>query len=345
MNTNSTNDVLWKVKRLINVMQNSVKQWTKRNNEPTLNDIAESMRTWSSDFAAIAIHTKSNVSSFQNARKTITDAWDNRDNRTKAMENIKLTLKYLKTVEKELADPEFTPSHSKIASKALFGDYASRYSSDPDVFQELWQARRAIEGLRETRHEFVDSLEVGRVKSMLDGVLERYPYDDNVMYQHATEVQRHMDVAQRYIDQPRYFYSALKSAAEIVDGMGAHADVAFSPDDYKPEAEVGKESIKAAMGVVDRLTYAQPFTNPSILLRQAVIKSTELRNEIDTYYDPKALRLADNIVSDFKQALQISSIRRVKSIGMSGWSVGEVREPYHSALTGLSRLQSYIENL
>lgn len=342
---NSTNDLLWKVKRLIKVIDNSFKSWAKRGNTPMLSDVADSVRSWKMDLEAMTPMAKSNTPSFYNAVRSMDSAWDNRDNRKSALHYIKESMENLKQIEGELENPEFKQFHTRMSGKALFGDVAERYNSDPSVFGDLWNIRSEINGLENANPQMIDRTHINRVKSMLADVMERYPYEDNPMNINARNASRHIDLAIRYKNHPYRFTEAMKAIGGIIDDMGAYADTQYSPESYQPEIDLGANSVKSALDSLINLTYKQPFESPSNLLREMVNTSRRVKGIVDTYNDAKAKRLASNILQDLQVAKQSSESRRVKSVGFGAWDMSEIREPYQSAMNNVAILDAYISNL
>lgn len=335
----------FQLKRLTRTMAKTVKDWQSPGGQPSVPDMAESVRGWKEDLERLSIHDELNSRSLQMANRKMAKAWAYRDSRPDAIEAVDEAVQALEDIPAEMSVPEPKTVEEVRNIKSLYGDDIGRYGYEPSVFNDLYEINRQIEGFEaapSTKH--IDYTNLVRVKSALSDVAGRYPQGTR-LHSLGHRAVKCLSMAQstsgRLRDMRKYFSEAL----DIIGEMGAAADRYHAPTGYKAQLEYGSDDAIEAIEDMQDVMYEQPFYAPQEFLAKAVKAMDRVMAAIEPYYDPKASRLA----RDVKEHLHLASVNArnssVKSMGTGAWQYDNIVNPFNEAMNRLSALEAHVKTL
>ena len=335
----------FELKRLTRTMAKSLKNWKRPGGQPSVPDMAKAVEGWKSDLERLSIYDSLNSRSLQSAHRKMAKAWAHRDSRPDAIDALDEALNALEEVPAEMSVPEPVKTYKVRNIKSLYGEEIARQGYDPNVFAEIHEIRRQVEGFEmapSTDH--VDYTNVSRVKSALADLTEQYPVNSRV-YQAGSAAVKSLGLAQAAINRPGHMRNHFAQAVSMIDEMGASADLHHSPVAYKAELSYGAEDVLDAIDDMNVLLYSQNFYEPQELVGKALKAINHIQNAVAPYYDPKTNRLVGTIKANLELVEDNLSDVRVKSIGGAAWQAEIVSRPYNEALNRLGLLEAHIRTL
>lgn len=335
----------FELNRLAKSISKALRNWKSPGGEPSVPDLAESVRGWKDDLERLSIHDDLNSKSFQTAHRKMAKAWAHRDSREDAIEALDEAVNALEDVPAEMSVPEPMKSYQIRNIRSLYGEEIGRYGYEPNVFGDIYEIHRQLEGFEtapSSRH--VDYTNVVRVKSSLQEVTDRYPQGSplNTLGQRAI---KSISMAQAAMNRPAHMRRFFSNAASLVSDMGAQADVYHSPVSYKAQLQHGADDAVEAIEDMQDLMYSQAFYSPQEFVSKAVKAIARVQAAIAPYYDPKATRLANSIRDNLEVAQDNLRDARIKSIGHGAWQHDAVAQPFNEAMNRLGALEAHVRTL
>jgi hypothetical protein len=338
----SNTTIEFQVNRLVKTIEHSYRKWTRPDGSPSLPDVAENIKSWKDDIDRLGAFSQVNGPSYSKAIDGIQAAWNFRDDRKKAVACIQPVISALKGISGEMQTPDFRATYTNRTAKSLFGDMISRYSSDPNQFQDIYGIRRMLAGFNSMKSvSNIDEIDLRSGAEQLREFSRRYDAGTqlNGLAQRAAD---YMVAASRG-ENPIRVKSCISNAVKIVDQLGFEIEKSYSPSGYKTEMTgVAAKSVSDEVENVQRLMYGYHFQSPSTFLPQAVRSVKHLIGVMQNYYDPKAVRMAQTALEKLTIANQYSPA--AKSMNNLGWQVPSISEPFNVALNAIDTLARHVTN-
>lgn len=338
----SQNDVIFQLKRLIKSIESADKKWSRPDRKPTLVDLSEAIRTWRSDLERLGAFDAIHGVAYHAAQSAVMKAWNDRDNRDKAMAQVKTMVVSLKGIEGEMKAPEYRTLQERRAQKSLYGEFVAGYAGDPNDFGDLYQIRRQIAGFQAADGDF-DPVILSRVKADLRAISQQY--------EPGTEVRHFADTAISALVQvdrvtPRAVKSMINQAAVAVDDMGHAISKKVAPTGYKAEITdmTAGDQLVPAIEKLQTTLYGYHFENPSTFLPRALREAKRVKAVVAEFFDPRANRIAGEIEDSLIAAAEASKDSAVKSMAYRGWEFQEVSAPFNVALNNIDMLDRHVRS-
>lgn len=338
--SNTTID--FQVKRLVRTMEQSYKRWSRPDGSPTISDVAENVKSWMNDINRLGAYTEINGPSYSKAVDGISNAWNHRDNSKKAIGSVKDVITALKNIAGEMQTPEYKTARENRTTKSLFGDFASRYASDPNLFSEIYSVRRMLTGFQSMKS--VDMVDPIALRDGADKMMEiASRYDKGLPIHNLTfNASKYMSAASRDTN-PRRLKSCLDAAIKMIDMAGQVIEEMYSPKGYKSEMKgSAADDVLKSVDAVQTLMYGYSFKSPHEFLPGAIKSVRNLIATMSNYYDPKALRMANAALDYLNTAYKGSAA--TKSIHLNGWQYSDVANPFNAALNTIDALARHVSN-
>lgn len=334
------------IKRLIGDVDATLKSWKSIGGEPTLPDVASKIDEWGQDVAALDNFDESITPSFQSAKSAINAAWNNRDNRKKAIESLSGVLKSLKSVPDEIKTFKAPLRRDVRSAKALFGDHASRYLVEPNiVFSELKELKTKVSGLASVyqRTDNID-MNIDAIKSQIGAIAYRYDARQPI-HKNLSNAIKSIDFATKSVKLSD-FKRQMANATSYLNVATNNANAMYSPDTYKANISTNNSAnVVNAIKTLQKTLYSYHFYAPKDFLPEAIRQTKSVIKSLDRYDDYKAKRLAQATLDALMNSYRFANERSVKSLGDSGWAHQGVKDHFDFAMDNLSNLERHLDSV
>lgn len=332
------NPELEKLKRLQKYMEKRLKGWNVKNSGATLGDLSGATESWSNEIKTLSNYKTLHCKSFQKAKAHFQKAWDNRDDKAKALSELNKASQALASVESEIVTPSKSSHMEKLSAKSLYGDDIGRNSYIPDEYSDLYTLKRYITGFLATKSE-IDTRMVKDVKGDFITFASRYS-PDSVLNQYATKAINGLDMIEKGGYNGSFVRSTFNDILSIIDNMAIVADKKLTPNGYKSFInENGKQKINGAMLRLEQVVNERTFLTPKAFAMKTAQCVNAIETGISDYYDPAISRMTKKIRQQAKNVFNLSK-NATKSMDMD-----EINKRCDIVLDDISELQTYIGNI
>lgn len=323
-------------------MAKTLRRWNRHDVYPTLSDISNTVKKWKSDIDTLGVHDDLRSSTYNEAQESVASAYENRDDRNKAMSLARRTYNAIEKLEEELESPDAIATSDRINAKSMFGASLHYHGVDNRVVETLHPIKRMIDGLVADRSR--DITYGSRIKTLVGNI-----NDIGYSYYNVPTLRPTLKRIKSICDRiERLSKSPIKSSDEnrLLSNLSKEIDnlaVAFNQyygvnelPQLTPEAS---ESIDARIKAIYDLTTRQPFESPQSLTYKIARQLRDIRNEM-VRYDNTPVKTVDKALSFLEKAYKASSSPSVKSLFIGGWDVKDVQDSYNNAMNEVANLHS-----
>lgn len=324
-------------------VQKTVKRWGRHDVYPTLGDIANSVRKWKTTIDSLGVHDDVRSSTYNEAEENATLAFENRDDRQKALRHINRMLKAVEQLEEELETPESVATVSRVNAKAMFGAVLNHQGVDDRVIEKLYPIKRTIDGLVADRVR--DITYRSRIKSVQEQIYEIGAYYGEVPMMRPTlsRIKSLIDRAVRISAAPVKSNDENRLLATLsseIDTLAIQFNGYYGVSELPEMTEANSYRVKAYISEIDDLITRQPFETPQKLTMEIGRRIKAVQTELRRFNDTTTVRTAQKVLDHLSGAYNASSAPAVKSLSLSGWQVPDVQNNYENAMDEYANLRS-----
>lgn len=335
-------EVLRRVKTVKTALNKQYTRWNKQGGSPTTSDIALNVRSWIDDMEHLSVFSDANSVGFQKAYNSLQEAWDNRDNKMKAIRHVGDALEALKAIPDEMVTSSVTTAERTKSIKSLYGEENARHMIDPNIFGEIQEIRRQISGYRAAKSlSRFPIKDVQRLQNSLREIAARYPSGTelNVLASTASESVNRAFKSDNSVISNRYIEQALNTVDSLLKASNKH----YSPEAYSPNLTgESAASVKSLVDELHEMFYGYHFEMPDKFLPKAVSATKRVVKSLQGYDDPRSRRIADGILNALEVAAGNSKNTAVKSGGLNSWKYEPIAIPFNDALNLVDTLEKQL---
>lgn len=327
------------VKTIISIMTEKLNRWNRHNSMPTYPELAAFIEAQQRSLGNLAAQKSIVSPSMVDAISYIQNAWNNRDNRERAVRYLNNALKSLNNFDYDFIQTEFTPKYMRRTTAAV-GGYDNMSRSIKSVAQdELEDVKRVVRSYAKGGNAICSPYEVADVEARVRGLEHDYASTRRMKGLFSRVISSLSSAKSSFPDNDQV-KSYLNSALKEIEAIEQQAQMEQEPADIAPVLDV--DNTQEALDMIDENGgilsdfNAYDFNSPAETVQKIYRKARDFRNFVKNFDAFAAQRMAQDMVDNLADAAQAA-----KSSDAT-WKTKAVSAPFQIAWNKAIEIRDYL---
>lgn len=328
------------VKTIVGIMSDQLNRWNRHNSLPTYPELANFIEAQRRSLGNIAAQKSMVSPSMIEAVSYIENAWNNRDNRARAVKYLNSALDHLRRVDADFTKTDFVPKYERRTIESISG-YSNSSRSIKSVAQdEIDDLKRVIRSYSKGGASACDEYDIADVEARVRGMEHDYAASHRMKGLFARAISSLSSAKVSFPDNDQvksYLHSALKE----VEAIEQQAQIEQEPADLSPV--MTPDDTQEALDMIDETNggilsdfNAYDFNPPAETVQKIYRKARDFRNFVKRFDSYTALRMAEDMVDNLSDAAQAAK-------GMDAtWKTKAVSAPFQIAWNKAIEIRDYL---
>lgn len=327
------------VKTIISIMTDKLNRWDRHNSLPTYPELASFIEAQQRSLNNLAAQKSMISPSMVDAVSYIQNAWNNRDNRERAVRYLNHALKSLNGVDADFTQTEFTPKFERRTVAAV-GGYNNMSRSIKAVAQdEIEDVKRMVRSYAKGGDAVCDPYDVADVEARVRGLEHDYATTRRMKGLFARAISS-LSSAKASFPDNNQVKSYLNSALKEIEAIEQQSQMEQEPADIAPVLDV--DNTQEALDMIDENGgilsdfNAYDFNAPAETVQKIYRKAKDFRDFVKNFDAYACQRMAQDMVDNLSDAAQAA-----RSSGVT-WKTKAVSAPFQIAWNKAIEIRDYL---